>query len=910
LSHLNRLLEMALVLEPDQRGPWLEGLSGEDAELRPLVAELLSHAATLEAKDFLGTLPRISASGLSAEPTGPSHQPGTVVGPYRLERELGRGGMGSVWLAERGDGTLRRKVALKLPHQGLSGPLLAQRLARERDILSTLEHPNIARLYDAGVAEDGQPYLALEYVEGSPIDRYCGERALGPGARLELFTQICRAVAHAHAHLVLHRDLKPSNILVTADGQVRLLDFGLAKLLEEKTVPAPETELTQLGGRALTPEYASPEQISGHPLTTASDVYSLGVVLYELLAGKRPYQLRRGSLGALEEAILTTDPVRPSRFATGAIRRAVAGDLDTIVLKALQKSPGARYATVNALLEDIERSRTGQPLMARPAGGWYRVRKLVQRHKVFVSAAAAVLAAVLLGAMAALWQARLAKAEAARAEASAREARFETRVARANQEFLSQIFGDAMRGGETEAMRARLDRARELLRRRYADEPVIHALLLLQLAGRYAELELPDRESEVMKEYDALAERTGDPSLLATRECIYAYDAIEGGDLEKARRHVARGLAQMARTARPWAIFECLRADGMLAMKSGDPARAVQRMRELLRRLEEDGLEKTVTYLSSLASLGYVYAMGGQFVEALDISRRKTALDATLGSDETIGAYVERDNTAEYLFALGRIAETRALDERLLADFQRTGSGEVPPPYFLNFAKNALAANDLERATGWLESLASRLEKTPSARGVLSTHFILADAYLRIGRLADAESRLARAEALARSMPAYPQWRVHDSRVRLALAERRGDHLAVRRELESLQAHLGAFRDPARASAHIRTTLLDAELEAGRALLGERDLTAAGGYAARALALARSAVLPGKTSAWVGAAELLEARVELAGGRAEEARRLASEASAEFADTLPSVHPLVLEAAAIASGADSLPRSH
>jgi len=902
LSHLSRLLEAALALEPEQRGPWLDALAGEDAELREVVRSLLAQAASLDAQGFLGTLPKVPDVELDTEP-GEGQQPGMIIGPYRLERELGRGGMGTVWLAERIDGTLRRTVALKLPRHGIGRTLLAQRLARERDILAGLEHPNIARLYDAGVADDGQPFLALEYVEGAPIDRYCRDHALPLDARLDLFGQVCRAVAHAHAHLVLHRDLKPSNILVTADGQVRLLDFGVAKLLQENA-SAKETELTQLGGRALTPEYASPEQISGQPLTTASDVYSLGVVLYELLTEQRPYQLSRASLGALEEAILTTDPARPSRMAAPGMRRGLAGDLDTIVLKALRKSPADRYPTVNALLDDIERSRGGLPVRARPDSGWYRLRKFVRRHRVAVAAAAAVLTAVLVGAAGALWQARLAREQARRAEASAREARFEARVARANQDFVGQIFGDAMRGGETEAMRARLDRARELLRRSYGDEPRVHALLLLHLAGRYAELNLPDRENEVMREFDALAEKTGDASLLATRECISAYDAIDEGKIEEARPHLARGLALMAQATKPGteAVFECLRADGMLAMSSGDPQRAVERLQELLRHLEDDGLEKSRTYLASLGSLGFVYANGGEFAKALEVSRRKVALDETLGSEQTIGGYVERDNGAMYLMGLGRITEARTANDLLLADFRRNGTGDAPPNFLFNFAWNAVLANELTLAARWAEQLVSIFEKTPSVRGSLATQFLLAELALRGGRLDEAESQLARAEEKARSSPPVPHWYLHDIRMRLVLAERRADHPAVRRELESLQARLASIPDPARTRVGLWIAAFEAETEAGRALLGEGDVPGAIGFASRSLALARSSALPGKTSAWVGEAELLQARVELAAGRPEQAHTLAQDAERQMTDTLPPAHPLRLEAAALASG--------
>ena len=248
-------------------------------------------------------------------PDAPSvgDQPGDTIGSYRLLRELGSGGMGVVWLAERSDGLVKRPVALKLPHQVWQRAGLAERMAREREILATLTHPNIARLYDAGLTAGHRPFLAIEYVEGHPIDTYCRDHRLDAGARVRLFVQVANAVAYAHAKLVVHRDLKPANILVDADGQVRLLDFGIAKLLDQHQ--ARETALTELSGRPLTLDYASPEQIRGEPLTIGSDVYSLGVVLYELLSGARPYKLKRDSRGALEDAILEADPPLPSAVA-------------------------------------------------------------------------------------------------------------------------------------------------------------------------------------------------------------------------------------------------------------------------------------------------------------------------------------------------------------------------------------------------------------------------------------------------------------------------------------------------------------------------------------------------------------------------------------------------------------------
>jgi serine/threonine-protein kinase len=430
---LNRLLDEALDLEPSAIDAWLQSLAPEHEALKPQLKRVLGRHARLESRDFLGTLPKVD---LPAGDEAPAHteQPGDVIGPYRLERELGSGGMGVVWRATRTDGLVQRAVALKLPHGAWRRAGLAERMAREREILASLTHPNIAHLYDAGVTAAGQPWLAIEYVEGMRVDLYCHEQQLATRARLELFAQAAKAVAYAHGKLVIHRDLKPANILVTADGQVRLLDFGIAKLLEDGE--ARETRFTEMSGRALTPDYASPEQIVGEPLTLASDVYSLGVILYELLCEQRPYKLQRDSRGALEDAILKADPPPPSDLADPPRRPALRGDLDTVVLKALKKNPADRYPTVHALLDDIERHLGSRPVLARRDSGWYRARKFLARNTLAVSAAGAIALALIVGAVAATWQARVALAEKARAEEV--------------QAFISSVFREAdpmMRGG-------------------------------------------------------------------------------------------------------------------------------------------------------------------------------------------------------------------------------------------------------------------------------------------------------------------------------------------------------------------------------------------------------------------------------------------------------------------------------
>jgi len=345
---------------------------------------------------------------LDGGPTG-------TVGPWRLIQKIGEGGMAEVWMAERSDGLLVRPVAVKLPRKGWGNTLFCHRLARERDILDTLHHPNIARLLDAGMTSSGQPFLVLEYVAGKPIDLYCQAQKLSVHARLELFLQVTAAIAFAHHSLVLHRDLKPSNILVTGEGAVRVLDFGIAKLLELGRTE--ETDLTLYTGHALTLDYASPEQIAGEPLTVSSDVYSLGVILYELLTRVRPYRLKRKSIVGLEEQILEIEPPIPSKV-TGdnELRRTLRGDLDSIVMMALRKRPQSRYLSVESFADDLQRYLQKRPVLARPNRPSYRASMFIRRHRLAFLNGTLLLLIVIAASAITAWQARAAFAEKKQAE--------------------------------------------------------------------------------------------------------------------------------------------------------------------------------------------------------------------------------------------------------------------------------------------------------------------------------------------------------------------------------------------------------------------------------------------------------------------------------------------------------------
>ena len=481
-SELSRMLDEVLELPEPQRDEWIRALTGPAARLAPQLIEMLRSAARSRSASWFDTLPLMEVvdhNDFAAADAGALE--GDVVGPYRLLRLLGRGGMGTVWFAERSDGSLQRGVALKLQLGVLPTHDAARRFERERDIVAGLTHPNIARLYDAGVSSDGQAYLAFEYVEGSNLTQFCDENRLDLRQRVDLFLQVLAAVQYAHGCLVIHRDLKPSNILVTADGQVRLLDFGVAKLLDGGAEE--HADLTRLGGVAMTLAYAAPEQVAGQGVATTTDIYALGVVLYELLVGARPYRLDRDSRGALEDAILRADVTLASGVPASAdaaarrattrdrLRRDLSGDIDAICLKALQREPLARYATAAAFADDLVRYRTGHPVLARRPSRWYELRKMVGRNRLVVTSGTLAVVALLLGAGLAIWQARIAQIERDHALAAA-----DHREAVDN--FLSDLLLEAGRTGQPVSVASLIGRAEELSAREFAANPEARAAVL------------------------------------------------------------------------------------------------------------------------------------------------------------------------------------------------------------------------------------------------------------------------------------------------------------------------------------------------------------------------------------------------------------------------------------------------
>lgn len=523
---------------------------------------------------------------------------GQRVGPYRLVREIGRGGMGAVYLAERVDGQFDQQVALKRVTPGLRSETFLRRFRAERQILARLQHPQIARLLDGGVDDTGQPYFAMEYVDGIPIDRYAAEHDLSIDDRLALVQEACRAVTYAHANLVVHRDLKPAHILVTPDGHVRLIDFGIAAVVSEDE---PGGALTQFGLRALTPDYASPEQVRGEPVGTASDVYSLGVILYQLLTDVRPYSVDSRTPAEVERIVCDTEPPRPSTLGDRVER--IDADLDVICLKALQKDPARRYLSVEALHEDIRRHRAGLPVLARPDSVGYRLGKFMSRHRAGVAMTAATALVVL--SLTAFYTVRLAR-ERDRAQVEA---------ARAAQvagflEGLFEVSDPSESRGRTITARELLDEGAARIEDELAEQPAVRASMMRLMGSVYGKLGLFDTARPLLERAVEESRRIHGPEHEETAESEMVLASIrqDMSDLDGAERLFRHALEVRQRVygrVHP-AVSDSLEQLGYFLETKGDADGAEELARQVLeidRALYAPGDPRLAESLANLAGL-------------------------------------------------------------------------------------------------------------------------------------------------------------------------------------------------------------------------------------------------------------------------------------------------------------------
>jgi len=618
-ARLEELFLAASDLPAEERAAFLDAACDADADLRREVDAMLAADARADAVlgGAIGDLARSAVERQEAVV-------GTRIGPYRIEGELGRGGMGRVFLGVRDDAAFEKRVAIKLIRWGDDDPEVRHRFLHERRILAQLDHPYIARLLDGGTTAEQVPYVVMEHVEGEPLDVYCDRRRLSTTARLELFARVCDAVQYAHANLIVHRDLKPGNILVTAEGAPKLLDFGIAKLLDAPA-GAPVTR-TQM--RLMTPEYASPEQVRGEPVTIASDVYSLGVVLYELLSGRRPYALADSSPAEVERVITTADPLAPSAAVSrdphltdgppepsGAttpdevaqargvgpdrLRRQLAGDLDTIVLTAMHKDRARRYGSVQELADDLRRHREGLPVLARRDSVRYRVGKFVRRHRAGV--VAAVTAGVAVSGLTVFYLFRLAN-ERDRAQLEAEKA---------NQvvEFLTGLFEVSDPGvsrGEDLTARTLLERGAARVNRELAGEPAVQATMLATIGNVYEKLGLPADAEPLLAEALEVTRRLHGPRSPETAEALAALGALalSRDQLPRAESLLTQAydLRRALLPANDPAVVRSIAQLAGLANRQGRPAAAdslYSRAEALAQRLPDADRDLRATILSN-----------------------------------------------------------------------------------------------------------------------------------------------------------------------------------------------------------------------------------------------------------------------------------------------------------------------
>ncbi len=901
-SRLDAWLEQALELPIDQRDTLLERVGREDPALRARVEQLL--AADAAAGDFLNDG---AEAWLRSGPLTPAHMTeenalalGDRVGPYRVIQELGRGGMGMVYRAERADGEFAQVVALKLVRRGFDGDDTTVRFRRERQILAQLDHPSIARLLDGGLHIDGRPYFAMELVEGEPITAYCDRRNLSIDARVGLFCRVCDAVQYAHGRLIVHRDLKPANIFVSATGDLKLLDFGIAKLLTDDASESPE--LTRTGLRPLTPAYAAPEQLRGEPVSTATDVYALGVILFELLTARRPF----ASPSRLQRVSLDAEPPRPSDVAIrerddavsideiaqarGTTPRALAarlaGDLDAIVLKALRREPQHRYIGAGAFAEDLEWFLQGRPVAARPEGRRYRAGKFVRRHRVGIAVAVSLVLSLMGGLAATAWQARAKTLEAQKAEAV--------------KTFLISIFqgaDPAQAPGREITLRQVLDDGAGRVERALASEPAVHGELLTVLAGIYIQLGVTDRASALTDQARAIHERLYGPDSpsVATNLRQKATLALARSDADTAERFAREALEKHRRA---YGNLHHEVAEDLAEL--ADAARTRGRLADALAAAEESlrihrslyGNEHTLV-AQSLNNLAVLRSLQGRYEESAALYSETIDLRRRLfGHEHPLVARVIH-NFAVFQLSRGELEPAAASAREALEQFSRFYGEDHP---LTLTARNNLAT--IDRVVGRYDAAEAghRAVLDSWARTQGPDHPDALVALASLGRIYRERGDLARAENTLRDADdrwhrrlgaASPVGAIIRRNLGGALADRgRYDEAGrlLREALDRIRTAYGASHTEVAETLHElgqlarrRGDLAEAESRLGEAVAMRRELLGDRHYqTARSLAVLGEARLAGKDPA--------------------SARPLLDEAVVILRRTLLDTHPLVVSA--------------
>ena len=890
---LSPRLDELLDLDAPARAARLAEWRGTDPHLAAELEALLTTVPAVQSERFLedGVRETLAAPGAGA---------GSVCGAWTLDSVLGSGGMGSVWLARRTDGRYQAKAAIKLPHPAVLVYGGAERFEREGRLLARVSHPHIAGLLDAGVAPSGQPYLVLEYVQGEPIDAWCDRQRLSAGARIDLFLDVLAAVAHAHAQLVLHRDLKSSNILVDASGGVKLLDFGIAKLIEADPASAgadgPGNTV-----RAFTPDNVAPEQLQGQPVGTSTDVYALGVLLYQLLAGRHPTAMAAHSPVERLRAVVETEPLPMSDAASQAgsessalraatprqLARLLHGDLDTIVAKALKKNLAERYAGAAAFADDLRRWRDGHPVLARPDRPGHRLQLFVRRNRLAVGAAAMGVVLLLGGAAATGWQATVASRERD-------EARFQADRAQARAQLYDLMLGQMGRLDAPLTQRQILDSAVKLIESRFGSKPRVAVGLLLPIAGQYGTMGDVQADLAVMQLASRLAQASGEAKLIAETACSTVDTYIALNRMADAEAAIATAQAAIARAPDEagMALPVCWRYEAELAYRQGQAGRALAISLRALKRLESDRDTSRSVYRALLSLLAYVYRENGDQASAFATVERLAAIHRALSGGHSLDAAAADQIRAHLLADAGEIGAALELAQELVTRFVRSGAA-ASPNLLLSLAHLELISGrtvDARANVALAEAAARKLASHEFDARLVYARFLAA---LADANVAEAQRWLETFEPLRghpRLLTATPTPGAARARYLLAQGQTAAAVEAIEAELARLEkAEVGNLErraDAWRSAAQIHLSAGDPARAASRAQL--------------ALAASTRAARDPEASAHVGHARLLLARSRQAAGDGAGAREEAARAAGSLTRGLGAEHRLAVEARTLA----------
>ena len=914
-KRLSPLLDGLLDLAPAERAERLAALGVHDPGLAAELASMIADAARAEAAQFLtgSALPPQTASGPAAAGLA-----GTRIGAYVLETPLGQGGMGAVWRAHRGDGRFEGAVAVKLLHLSLIGLAGARRFEREGAILARLSHPHIARMLDAGVTPGGQPYLVLELVEGERIDHHCDSHRLRVDQRVALFRDVLEAVADAHRHLVIHRDIKPSNILVGIDGTVKLLDFGIAKLLQGNA-DEPATDLTGGHRGALTPDYAAPEQLRAEEVTTATDVYSLGVLLYQLLSGRHPTAPAQATPADFMRATLDTDPGRLSAAVTTShggsveavarvaaergtsvvrLRRQLGGDLENIVAKALRKVPGERYATVDAFSEDLRCWAASEPVSARPDSLAYRTSRFVARHRGAVAAGALTMVAIVAGVVGTVWQAH-------RAEQAAQQAQIERDGALADLAYAGaarDLLGFLISQGNQKALTATelLGRAEELADQQFADDALTRGRLQLLLGIEYGNVQEYEKSKAVLMRAQAAAVSAGSTPLLANVDCLLAATLGDQNEPQRALVLFDDAIGRLRAEADPAGseLAACLHMRADLHARMGRSEAMLADGQAALVLLGTPRPDQRLLANSIRTVIAEAYGRLGRTAEGIAAYESSLADLAGMGRQQSARTVVRLNNFSRVLYAAGLPRRAEAMAARGL-EISRGESAvnELDAILEGNRARALIELGRAAEATAAAESaLASALERK-DVRWAGTFALYGAPAACAVGDLARCAGLLAIArEKLQATVP--PKHSTFGS-IELAAAQlsaARHDDVAARAELGRAIALFEAAPDKSPFRIRALTLLSEHERRAG-------DIAAAEGHAAAAVAQARELARGLAGSEWLGSALAAQAAALAARGDKAGARVALVEAVAQLQTAVGDDAAVTREAKAALDGA-------